>query len=144
MVKLIRGHFRIVFRAVSLSAALGAALFVSAQDHPSSAAPADSPPFKVCSNKNPPPCATAPHATYMPDPDYSKEARKKKKQGTVLMETVVGPDGLPHDIHVLHPIGYGLDQQAVKALNQWKFEPGTKDGQPVPVLLQIEIDFRLY
>jgi protein TonB len=80
----------------------------------------------------------------MPDPEYSKEARKRKKQGTVLMETVVGLDGLPHDIHVLHSIGYGLDQQAIKALSQWKFEPGTKDGQRVPVLLQIEMDFRLY
>jgi len=80
----------------------------------------------------------------MPDPQYSKEARQKKKQGTILMETVVGLDGLPHDIRVLRPIGYGLDQQAVKALSQWKFEPGTKDGQPVSVLLQIEMDFRLY
>ena len=116
---------------------------MSAQDHPSSALP-DSPPLKVCANKNPPPCANAPHPIYTPDPEYSKGARKKKKQGTVLVETVVGLDGLPHDTHVLHSIGYGLDQQAVRALSQWKFEPGTKDGQPVPVLLQIEMDFRLH
>lgn len=141
--KLIWRLFGIACRAMGLSAPLLVALFVAAQDR-SSSAPPDSPPFRVCSNKNPQPCATAPHPTYMPDPQYSKEARKKKKQGTILMETVVGLDGLPHDIRVLRPIGYGLDQQAVKALSQWKFEPGTKDGQPVSVLLQIEMDFRLY
>lgn len=141
--KLVWRLFRIAYRAMGLWAPLLVALFVCAQDRPSSAPP-DSPPFKVCSNKNPQPCATVPHPTYMPDPEYSKEARKRKKQGTVLMETVVGLDGLPHDIHVLHSIGYGLDQQAIKALSQWKFEPGTKDGQRVPVFLQIEMDFRLY
>jgi TonB family protein len=100
--------------------------------------------LKVCSKKKPQPCATAPHPIYTRDPEYSDKARKKKKNGTVILETVVGTDGLTHDIHVLQPLGYGLDEQAVKALGQWKFEPATKDGQPVPVLLQIEMNFRLY
>jgi protein TonB len=124
-------------------ALLSAVPFVSAQDHPSSAPP-DSPPFKVCSKKNPPPCATAPHPTYTPDPDFTKEARRKKIHGTVILETIVGTDGHTHDIRVLQPLGNGLDEQAIKAVRQWKFEPGTKDTQPVPVLLQIEVDFRLY
>jgi periplasmic protein TonB len=128
---------------MGLSALLSAAMFLSAQDHPSSA-PSGSLPLKVCSKKNPQPCATAPHPIYTPDPEYSDKARKKKKNGTVILETVVGTDGLTHDIHVLQPLGYGLDEQAVKALGQWKFEPATKDGQPVPVLLQIEMNFRLY
>jgi len=128
---------------MGLSALLSAAVFVSAQDHPSSAPP-DSLPLKVCSKKNPQPCATAPHPIYTPDPEYSDKARKKKKNGTVILETVVGTDGLTHNIHILQPLGYGLDEQAVKALGQWKFEPATRDGQPVPVLLQIEMNFRLY
>ena len=80
----------------------------------------------------------------MPDPDYTKEARQKKIHGTVILETIVGTDGHTHDIRVLQPLGYGLDEQAIKAVRQWKLEPGTKDTQPVPVLLQIEVDFRLY
>jgi TonB family protein len=142
-VKLMWYFVRFTYRALGVSALLSAALFVSAQDHPSSAPP-DSLPLKVCSKTNPQPCATAPHPIYTPDPEYSDKARKKKKKGTVILETVVGTDGLTHDIHVLHPIGYGLDEQAIKALGQWKFEPATKDGQPVPVVLQIEMDFRLY
>jgi len=56
----------------------------------------------------------------------------------------VGIDGHTHDIRVVRPLGYGLSEQAVKALREWTFEPGRKDGEPVPVLIPIEMDFRLY
>lgn len=104
----------------------------------------DSSPLRVCSSQNPPPCATAPKVIFSPDPEYSEKARKKKAHGTVILETTVGTDGHTHDIRVVKPLEYGLSEQAVKALRNWKFEPGMLDGQPVPVLLQIEMDFRLY
>lgn len=129
-----------VVKAIGLVALFGAAPFVSAQGQPGTSPP----PLKACSTKNPPPCATPPKAVYSPDPEFTQKARKKKFNGTIILETTVGTDGHTYDIRVVQPAKYGLDEQAVKALRQWKFEPGTKDGQPVPVSIQVEVDFRLY
>ena len=85
-----------------------------------------------------------PRPVYTPDPEYSDKARKKKIHGTVILECVVEIDGHTQGIHVSKPLGYGLDEQATKALRSWTFEPGTKDNQPVPVTIQVEMDFRLY
>lgn len=122
---------------------LALALLLSAQDRPPSPQE-DSAPLKVCSSQSPSPCATAPKAIFHPNPQYSEKARKKKAGGTVVLETIVGIDGHAHDIRVVKPLAYGLSEQAVKALRDWTFEPGLKDGKPVPVVLQVEMDFRLY
>lgn len=92
-----------------------AAVSVFPQDRPSSPQ-ADSAPLKVCSSQNPPPCATAPKVIFSPDPEHSETARKKKAHGTVVLETTVGTYGHTHDIRVIRPLGYGLSEQAVKAL----------------------------
>ena len=85
-----------------------------------------------------------PRAIYQPDPEYSEEARKAKWQGTVVLWVVVGPDGRPRDIRVQRSLGMGLDEKAVEAVKTWKFEPAKKDGQPVAVQVNIEVNFRLY
>ncbi len=87
---------------------------------------------------------SAPKAIYAPDPEYSEEARKAKWQGTVVLWVVVGADGRPHDIKVQRSLGLGLDEKAVEAVKQWKFEPARKDGQPVAVQINVEVNFRLY
>ncbi|MBZ5646731.1 MAG: energy transducer TonB [Acidobacteriia bacterium] len=87
---------------------------------------------------------SAPRAIATPDPEYSEEARKAKYQGVVLLWLVVGPDGRPHDIRVSRSLGMGLDQKAVEAVKQWKFEPAMKDGRPVAVQINVEVNFRLY
>jgi periplasmic protein TonB len=87
---------------------------------------------------------SAPRLTHNAFPEYSKEGRQKKIQGTCLLELVVGVDGLAHDIKVVRPLGYGLDEQAVKAVQQWKFDPGRKDGEPVAVTINAEVSFRWY
>src|SRR5690348_13199158 len=87
---------------------------------------------------------SAPRALYAPDPEYSEEARKAKYQGTVVLLVVVGPDGKPHDIRVHRSLGLGLDEKAVEAVRQWKFEPARKDGAPVAVQINVEVNFRLY
>ncbi len=87
---------------------------------------------------------SAPRALYAPDPEYSEEARKAKYQGTVVLWVVVGPDGRPHDIRVQRSLGLGLDEKAVEAVRQWKFEPARKDGAPVAVQINVEVNFRLY
>ncbi len=87
---------------------------------------------------------SAPRALYAPDPEYSEEARKSKWQGTVVLWVVVGPDGRAHDIRVQRSLGMGLDEKAVEAVRQWKFDPARKDGQPVAVQINVEVNFRLY
>lgn len=87
---------------------------------------------------------SAPHAIYDPDPEYSEEARNAKYQGTVVLWVVVGADGKARDIRVQRSLGMGLDEKAIEAVRRWKFEPAMKDGQPVAVQVNIEVNFRLY
>jgi TonB family protein len=84
-----------------------------------------------------------PVVLYKPEPDYSDDARKAKLQGTVLLEVVVDQDGRPQIRKVLQSLGLGLDEQAIKAVSLWRFKAGTKDGKPVPVLVNVVVGFRL-
>ena len=77
------------------------------------------------------------------NPSYSKEARKKKIEGTVLLYVQVDQTGNAIHIRVLHSLGFGLDEKAIEAVKKWKFRPGVKDGRPVIVEAQIEVNFRL-
>lgn len=78
-------------------------------------------------------------------PNYTAEAMRAKIAGRVVMEAVVGIDGTVGDVRVTKSLDreFGLDDQAVKALKQWRFEPGTKGGVPVPVLVVTEMSFSL-
>jgi len=87
---------------------------------------------------------SAPRAIFAPDPEYSEEARKAKYQGTVVLWMIVGPDGKARDIRVTRSVGLGLDEKAIEAVKTWKFEPARKDGQAVPVQINVEVSFRLY
>jgi protein TonB len=87
---------------------------------------------------------SAPRVTYQPDPEYSEEARKAKYQGTVVLWCVVGPDGRVHDVRIQRSLGLGLDEKAIEAVKTWKFDPARKDGQPVAVQINVEVNFRLY
>jgi len=87
--------------------------------------------------------ATPPEVTKRVDPELSEEARRDKVQGTVVLSFVVGVDGIPRDITVKRSFGHGLDEKAIEALRQWRFEPGRKDGQPVPTTVTIEVNFHL-
>ncbi len=87
---------------------------------------------------------SAPRALYAPDPDYSEEARRAKYQGTVVLWVVVGADGRPRDTRIQRSLGMGLDEKALEAVRRWKFEPAMKDGKPVAVQINVEMNFRLY
>lgn len=86
---------------------------------------------------------SSPLPIYKPDPDYSEEARKAKFQGTVVLAIIVDDKGLPRDVRVIRPLGLGLDQKAIEAVQKWRFRPGMKDGKPVAVSATIEVNFRL-
>jgi TonB family protein len=76
-------------------------------------------------------------------PEYSEEARKARYQGVVVLEAIVHPDGSVEIIRVVRSLGFGLDEKAIEALQQWKFRPGMRGGEPVPVALNIEVNFNL-
>jgi TonB family protein len=86
---------------------------------------------------------TPPTLAYKVEPEYAEEARLAKYQGTVVVSAVVAADGTAQDMKVVRGLGLGLDEQALKAIGEWRFTPGTKDGQPVPVVATIEVNFRL-
>ena len=85
-----------------------------------------------------------PKPIYTPDPEYDDGARKRRIQGTVVLRMIVGADGLPRDIKVAQSLVRGLDEEAIKAVKQWRFQPSLKDGQPVAVQINVEVQFRLY
>lgn len=87
---------------------------------------------------------SAPKVIYQPDPEYSEEARKAKFQGTCVLWLIVGPDGRPRDVRVARTLGLGLDEKAIEAVKNWRFEPAYKDGKPVSVPINVEVSFRLY
>ena len=80
-------------------------------------------------------------------PNYTGDAMRAKLQGVVEMEAVVLPDGIvdPSRIKITRSLDstFGLDQQAIIAVKQWRFRPGTYKGQPVPVLVNVELTFTL-
>jgi TonB family protein len=83
-------------------------------------------------------------AKFTPDPDFSEAARKAKYQGTVTMAAVIGPDGRPRNLRIIHALGMGLDEKAMERVRTWLFEPGKRNGQPVAVAMTLEVDFRLF
>ena len=78
-------------------------------------------------------------------PQYTSEALRAKVTGTVYLELVVLPDGTVGDVRItrsLDPV-FGLDEQAIKAARQWLFQPGTRFGEPVAILVNLALDFNL-
>jgi protein TonB len=77
--------------------------------------------------------------------EYTKEAKDARIEGTVGLSVEVLADGTVGDVTVTRSLDrkYGLDNQAVKAVKQWTFEPGTVDGTPVPVRVDIDVTFAL-
>ena len=74
-------------------------------------------------------------------PSYTQEARQAQISGTVVLTCVVGIEGTVTDATVTRSLDSGLDEQAIIAARQWRFQPGTKDGRPVPVQVTIELTF---
>ncbi len=78
-------------------------------------------------------------------PQYTAEALRAKVTGTVVLELVVLPDGTVGDVRItrsLDPV-FGLDEQAIKAAREWLFQPGTRFGEPVAILVGLALDFNL-
>jgi TonB family protein len=85
----------------------------------------------------------APSIVYKVNPSYAPEPKAAKIQGTVTITAVVNAQGRADDIRVIRSLDPQLDANAVAAVSQWQFKPGTKDDQPVDVAVTIEINFKL-
>jgi protein TonB len=86
----------------------------------------------------------APQLIFSVDPEFSDEARRAKYQGVCVVSLIVDAQGNPQRVAVVRHLGMGLDEKAVEAVKQYKFKPATLQGKPVPVEVNIEVNFRIY
>jgi TonB family protein len=77
------------------------------------------------------------------NPSYPEKARQNRKEGSVILGLTVSKDGTASGVHVVNGIDKEIDQAAVDAVSQWKFDPGSYQGSPVDVDLKVTINFRL-
>jgi TonB family protein len=85
-----------------------------------------------------------PRLTMAFEPPSNEYAQNNGVAGMAMYHVIVGPDGKPQDVAVGRPIGFGLDENAVDAIRKASFEPGMKDGKPVPVEVDLTVQFRIY
>ena len=88
---------------------------------------------------------SAPVPIFQPEAEFSDEARRAKYQGVCLISLIVDTQGNPQNPRVIRALGMGLDEKALEAVRKYKFKPAMKEGRtPVPVMITIEVNFRLY
>jgi TonB family protein len=75
--------------------------------------------------------------------EYTDEARRRGITGDVVLEIVVTRDGLVGDVKILQGLGLGLDQRAIEAVRQWRFDPSRLRGAPVDVIVEVAVEFTL-
>jgi periplasmic protein TonB len=84
-----------------------------------------------------------PELVYKVEPEFSEEARKAKHQGVVYVDIIVDTNGLPQNVHVIRPLGMGLDENAIEAVKQYRFKPAVAAGRPVPVEMYVWVTFQI-
>jgi protein TonB len=88
---------------------------------------------------------STPRLLFQKTPAYTTDAMRAKVQGTAVVDCIVDTSGTPTNCHISRSLDstFGLDQEAIKAAQQWKFAPGLLRGMPVKVQVQIEMTFTL-
>ncbi len=102
-------------------------------------APGDDPYFWVVGNR-----VKAPQLIDSPDPSYTDAAKQARVAGSVTISMVVQANGEPGRLTITKPLGMGLDEQALKAVQKWRFKPATMEGKAVPVYSKVDVIFHLY
>jgi TonB family protein len=87
---------------------------------------------------------TAPVLTYQAEPEFTQAARGQKLSGVVLVSMIVDTSGNSMQVQVLRPVGLGLDENAVAAVSTYRFKPAMLDDKPVPVALNVEVNFQIF
>jgi TonB family protein len=75
---------------------------------------------------------------------FTDAARKAKYQGICILSLIVDAQGMPQNVRVVRPLDYGLVGNAIDAVKKYRFKPAMKDGIPVPIMVTVEVNFRLY
>lgn len=84
-----------------------------------------------------------PVVTQWTDPSYTDDALARAIEGTVMLMALIGHDGTVGAVNVSEGLDESLDQRAVRAVRDWKFAPATRDGRPVAVVVEINVNFAL-
>lgn len=84
-----------------------------------------------------------PRPMFKREPEYSQTARLMHYNGSVLFSLIIDQHGIPIHIRLLRGIGYGLDEKAAQTVSTWRFRPAMRNGKPVAVKANIEVNFRL-
>ena len=84
---------------------------------------------------------TAPVLIKQVEPQFSEDARQQHAGGTVTVNMIVDQHGVPQNVHVVRGVGMGLDENAVKAVKQYRFKPAMENGKPVAVYLNVAVKF---
>ncbi len=85
-----------------------------------------------------------PTPIYQPEPEFSERARREKHQGVVVLMLEVNDEGLPSNISVTRPLGFGLDEKAIACVKNWRFKPAERNNQAIAAKIAVEINFHLY
>jgi TonB family protein len=85
-----------------------------------------------------------PRSIKAPDPEYTESARQAKIQGTVVYLVKIAENGDVSDVLLIRSLERSLDLRGAEAFRKWKFRPATFNGEPVPVIVEVEMNFRLY
>ena len=85
-----------------------------------------------------------PRLTTSFEPPSNEYAQNNGVAGMAMYHVIVGMDGKPEEVAIGRPIGFGLDENAVESIRKASFEPGMKDGKPVPVEVDLTVQFRIY
>ena len=106
---------------------------------PSQADLPDPPPVKVTRD------ISRPQPLNRIEAEYSDKARREKLSGAVLISLIVDTHGMPQNLRLVRSLEPSLDQNALYAVDRYRFKPAMKkDGTPVPVMITVEVDFRVY
>lgn len=87
---------------------------------------------------------SSPEVIFKVEPEFSEEARKAKFMGVVTVNLIVDTKGLPQNVRVIRGVGMGLDEKALEAVRQYKFKPAMENGHPVPVQVNVEVNFQIF
>jgi TonB family protein len=85
-----------------------------------------------------------PHLLTILDPASNDYAQKNNIAGMVFLQMVVDANGRPGSVRIVRPIGFGLDERAVDAVQHAQFRPGTLNGKPVSEMVNLQVTFRIY
>jgi TonB family protein len=84
-----------------------------------------------------------PRLIYEVKPKYTPEALRAVVQGIVKLNAVVLADGSVGTVRVTRSLHSGLDAEAVRTVRKWKFAPATLNGRPIPVVVEVDMTFKL-